>query len=65
MPKGCFAVAKHPAKLDFLRFGDLAAISQLRNKGTMLRNGTRVPRGGFLQLRKFSQRGAWGYEMIS
>ena len=37
-------------KWSFYRFEDFATISQLRNEGSGLRNGTRVPRGG-LQLR--------------
>ena len=49
VPKRCFAAAKHPAKWDFLCYGDFAAISQLRNEVTMLRNGTHVPRGGFAE----------------
>ena len=36
-------------KLEISRFGDFAAISQLRNGVPVLRNGTRVPKGGFAE----------------
>ena len=32
-------------------------ISQLRNEGTVLRNGTRVPRGGFAAAKIFAKEG--------
>ena len=44
-------------KWDFLRFGDFAVISQLRNEVTVLRNGTRVPRGGFVTAKIFAEGG--------
>ena len=60
VPKSGFAVAKYPVewgfgceKWEFLRFGDFAAISQLRNEGMRLRNGTCVPRGGFAAAKIF------------
>ena len=62
VPKGCFAAAKHPAKLGYgcakleiSRFGDFAAISQLRNGVPMLRNGSRVPRGVFAAAKFFTE----------
>ena len=36
-------------KLEISRFGDFAAILQLRNGVPVLRNGTRVPRGVFAE----------------
>ena len=51
-------------KLEISRFGDFAAIWKLRNGVTVLRNGTRVPREGFV-VAKFSQRGVLGCEIIS
>ena len=60
MPKGCFAAAKHPAKWGYdcenWRFHALE-ISQLRNGVTLLRNGTRVPRGGFAAAKIFAEGG--------
>ena len=38
-------------------YGDFAAISQLRNEVTVLRNGTRVPRGGFATAKIFAEGG--------
>ena len=40
---------------DFLRFGDFTAVSQLRNEVTMLRNGTRVLKGGFAAVKIFAE----------
>ena len=39
--------------MEISRFGDFEAISQLRNGVTVLRNGTRVPRGGFAAAKIF------------
>ena len=64
MPKSGFAIAKLPAewgfsceKWEFLRFGYFATISQLRNEGMRLRNGTHVPRGGFAAAKIFAEGG--------
>ena len=40
-----------------LRCGDFATISQLRNEGMRLRNGTHVPRGGFAAAKIFAEGG--------
>ena len=53
-----FAVAKHPAKWGFgCENGVFKAlrISQLRNEGRRLQNGTRVPRGGFAAMKIFAE----------
>ena len=60
--KGVFRSCETPCeigvwlrKLEISRFGDFAAISQLRNGVTVLRNGTRVPRGGFAAAKIFAE----------
>ena len=44
-------------KLEISRFGDFAAILQLRNGVPVLRNGTRVPRGVFAAAKIFAEGG--------
>ena len=60
--KGVFRSCETPCemrlwlrKLEISRFRDFAAISQLRNGVTVLRNGTRVPRGGFAAAKIFAE----------
>ena len=44
-------------KLEISRFGDFVAILQLRNEGAVLRNDTRVLRGGFAAVKIFTEGG--------
>ena len=71
VPKGCFAAAKHPAKLGFgcengvfkaLRISQPFCSCEMRVGGCEM---ALVCQEVFSQLRKFSQSGAWGCEMLS
>ncbi|WJZ82808.1 hypothetical protein VitviT2T_002533 [Vitis vinifera] len=60
--KGVFRSCETPCemglwlrKLEISHFAGFAAISQLRNGVTVLRNGTRVPKGGFAAAKIFAE----------